>query len=72
MKNTQIDLSGFSLEEILDAIKKICEDHDDEDGSLYLKRWASSDCGNTDLNFYIKNQISIQIKKKFLIYFPLF
>jgi hypothetical protein len=55
MKNTQIDLSGFSLEEILDAIKKICEDHDDEDGSLYLKRWASSDCGNTDLNFYIKN-----------------
>ena len=55
MENTQIDLSGFSLEEILDSIKKICQDHNDEDGSLYLKRWASSDCGNTDLIFYIKN-----------------
>jgi hypothetical protein len=52
MENMQIDLSGFSLEEILDAIKKICED---QDGSLYLKRWASADCGDTDLNFYIKN-----------------
>ncbi len=51
MENTQIDLSGFSLEEILDAIKKICED---QDGSLYLKRRASPDCGDTDF-FYIKN-----------------
>jgi hypothetical protein len=52
MENMQIDLSGFSLEEILDAIKKVCED---QDGSLYLKRRASTDCGDTDLNFYIKN-----------------
>ena len=54
MENMQIDLSEFSLEEILDAIKKVCENHD-EDGNLYIKRWASDDCMNTDLNFYIKN-----------------
>ena len=47
----QIDLSEFSLEEILDAIKKI----HDEDGTLYLKKWASADCNNKDLDFYIKN-----------------
>ena len=47
----QIDLSNFSLEEILDAIKKVCENHDkdcenhDKD-SLYIKR--------SDLNIYIK------------------
>ena len=54
MKNMQIDLSEFSLEEILDAIKKVCENHD-EDGSLYLKKWASADCTDTELDFYIKN-----------------
>jgi hypothetical protein len=46
MENIKIDLSEFSLEEILDAIKKICENHD-EDGNLYIKR--------SDLNLYIKN-----------------
>ena len=40
----QIDLSNFSLEEILDAIKKVCENHDKD--SLYIKR--------SDLNIYIK------------------
>ena len=46
MENIKIDLSEFSLEEILDAIKKICENHD-EDRNLYIKR--------SDLNLYIKN-----------------
>ena len=55
MENMQIDLSEFSLEEILDAIKKVYENHDDEDGSLYLKKWASADCTDLDLDFYIKN-----------------
>ena len=45
MENIKIDLSEFSLEEILDAIKKVCE-NDDKD-SLYIKR--------SDLNLYIKN-----------------
>jgi len=54
MGNMQIDLSKFSPEDILDAIKKICENHD-EDGILYLKKWVSADCANKDLDFYIKN-----------------
>lgn len=53
MENMQIDLSGFSLEEILDAIKKICED---QDGSLYLKRGRAADSGSTDLNIKNSNQ----------------
>ena len=57
MENMQIDLSEFSLEEILDAIKKVCENHD-EDGNLYVKR--------SDLNLYIKNPKVLNLLSSFL------
>ena len=57
MENMKIDLSGFSLEEILDAIKKVCENHD-EDVNLYIKR--------SDLNLYIKNPKVLNLLSSFL------
>jgi len=57
MENMQIDLSEFSLEEILDAIKKVCENHD-EDVNLYIKR--------SDLNLYIKNPKVLNLLSSFL------
>ena len=53
----QVDLSDFSLEEILDAIKKVYENHD-KDGDLYIKR--------SDLNLYIKKSNLDSNKKEIL------
>jgi len=53
----QIDLSDFSLEEILDAIKKVYENRD-KDGDLYIKR--------SDLNLYIKKSNLDSNKKEIL------